>query len=342
MNAAATSTRPCGTQALTRQPINFLLIMFRPGNCEFFQKGVWRQGIALLALFWVGGCSMLGISDPASHDRANNLAILLSDESPAFRRVAQEMASQAGKPIENFRLDGSVASQVETLRRLQRSTHSTVVAIGLPAARAARRLTDKQVVFCQVSSHEEESLMSPFVKGVSAIPPVREQFRAWRALNPKLRTVGVITGPQQSALLTEARQAAHANGLELIAVEVKSDRETLYAFKRLSRRVQGLWLVPDNRVLSNAVLHDLMAHAVKEGKQVLAFSHELLALGALLSVESSPADIAGRVLARTRETSAKSVAVLPLTRGETRVNATMLRRFGLTMPSGFEGKLHAS
>jgi len=24
------------------------------------------------------------------------------------------------------------------------------------------------------------------------------------------------------------------------------------------------------------------------------------------------------------------------------VNATMLRRFGLTMPSGFEGKLHAS
>jgi ABC-type uncharacterized transport system substrate-binding protein len=316
--------------------------MRRHGNCEFFQKGVWRQGIALLALFWVAGCTMLGLSDPASQDRANNLAILLSDESPAFRRVAQEMASQAGKPIENFRLDGSVASQAETLRRLQRSTHSTVVAIGLPAARGARRLTGKQVVFCQVSSHEEESLVSPLMKGVSAIPPVREQFRAWRALNPKLRTVGVITGPQQSALLTEARQSARANGLELIAVEVKSDRETLYAFKRLSPRVQGLWLVPDNRVLSNAVLLDLMAHAVKEGKQVLAFSHELLALGALLSVESSPADIAGRVLARTRETSAKSVGVLPLTRVETRVNATMLRRFGLTVPSGFEGKLHAS
>lgn len=322
--------------------MNFLPTMPRSGNCGFIEEGVWRQWIVLLALFWVAGCSMLGLSDPASRDHANNLAILLSDESPAFRHVAEEVANQAGRPIANFRLDGSVASREEALRRLQRSTHSTIVAIGLPAARAAHRLTDKQVVFCQVSSHEEESLVSPFVKGVSAVPPVREQFRAWRALNPKLRTVGVITGPQQTVLLTEARQAARANGLELIAVEVKSDRETLYAFKRLSRRVQGLWLVPDNRVLSNAVLRDLMTHAVKEGKQVLAFSHELLGLGALLSVESSPADIAGQVLARTRETSAKSVGILPLTRVETRVNATMLRRFGLTVPGGFEGKLHAS
>ncbi len=312
------------------------------GNCEFFKREIWRQGIALLALFWLAGCSMLGTSDPASRNPANNLAILLSDDSPAFVRVAGEMASQAGIPIESFRLNDSRTSPAEILRRLQRSPRSTVVAIGLPAARAARRLTGKQVVFCQVSSHEEGSLAAASVKGVSATPPMREQFRAWRALNPKLRTVGVITGPLQSALLTEARQAARANGLELIAVEVKSDRETLYAFKRLSRRVQGLWLVPDNRVLSDGVLRDLMAHAVKEGKQVLAFSHELLGLGALLSVESSPADIAGLVLARTRETSAKGAGVLPLTRVETRVNATMLRRFGLTVPNGFEGKLHAS
>ena len=312
------------------------------GNCPYFQKAVWRQGLGLLALFWMAGCSMLGSVDSVSREHADSLAILLSDESPAFRRVAQEITSQTGHPIESFRLTDSATSQAEILQRLQRSTRSTIIAIGLPAARAARRLTNKQVVFCQVSSHEEGSLASAFVKGVSAIPPVREQFRAWRALNPKLSKVGVITGAQQGALLTEARQAAHANGLELITVEVKSDRETLYAFKRLSPRVQGLWLVPDNRVLSNAVLRDLMAHAVKEGKQVLAFSHELLGLGALLSVESSPADIARQVLARTRDGSANNVAVLPLTRVDTRVNAMMLRRFGLTMPSSFEGKLHAS
>ena len=292
----------------------------------------------MLAMVWLAGCSMFGQpgQDPAS------LAILQSDESPAYHRVAQEISNRAGKPVVVYRLDGTAARQEDVLRHLQRSTHATVVAIGLPAARTARRLTGKHVVFCQVSSHEEVGLLSPHMKGVSAVPPVREQFRAWRALNPKLRTVGVITGPQQRALLVEARQAARENGLVLIAVEVKSDRETLYAFQRLSPRVQGLWLVPDNRVLSHSVLHDLMAYAVKEGKQVLAFSHELLALGALLSVESSPADIAEQVLVRTRESSAKKTGILPLTHVETRVNLTMLRRFGLVMPSGFKGKIHAS
>ena len=352
MNAASSvwghelSRRSHATRKMNRQPN-----MHRSGNSEFLQAGgvfrktggpAWRQGVALLAMVWLSGCSMFGPSDPSAHDRANSLVILLSDESPAYRRVAQEVASRAGRPVVNFRLDGTLASQEDVIRRLQRSTYSTVVAIGLPAARSARRLTGKRVVFCQVSSHEEESLVSPFMKGVSAVPPVREQFRAWRALNPKLRTVGVITGPQQRALLAEARQSARENGLVLIAVEVKSDRETLYAFQRLSPRVQGLWLVPDNRVLSNSVLHYLMAYAVKEGKQVLAFSHELLALGALLSVESSPADIAGQVLVRTRESSAKRAGILPLTHVETRVNLIMLRRFGLVMPPGFKGKIHAS
>ena len=342
MNAAQLLFKGMDPQKLTIKIMARLTTMSCSGSYQFLQKRSWRQGVILLALSWVAGCSTFGPSESGSRDQANHVVILLSDESPAFQRVADNMASQAGRPIENFWFNGIGVSQTEVLRRLQQSAYSTVVAIGLPAARAARQLTGKRLVFCQVSSHEEGSLAAVTTRGVSSVPPVQAQFRAWRALNPKLRTVGVITGPQQGALLAEARLAAQANGLELIAVEVKSDRETLYAFRRLSRRVQGLWLVPDNRVLSNAVLRDLMTHAVKEGKQVLAFSHELLGLGALLSVESSPADIASQVLAQTRVISDKHAAVLPLTRGETRVNATMLKRFGLSMPNGFEGRLHAS
>lgn len=315
--------------------------MFRLGRCTLPPLCTGHRWIALLFLLGVTGCSMFGLKQAAPTALPQQLAILLSDDSPAFRRVAEEITRQYGKPVESFRLKDSGGAE-ETLRRLQRSSATHVVAIGLPAARAARRLSAKQIVFCQVSSHEESNLVSASIKGVRAMPPVREQFRTWRTLNPKLRSVGVITGPQQSALLTEAKQAAQEHGLNLVAVQVKSDRETFYAFKQLARRVQGVWLVPDNRVLSSAVLRDLMAYAVVEGKQVLAFSQELLSLGALLSMESSPTDIASTVLARTREAPAVNPGVVPLTRAETRVNTMMLRRFGLKVPSGFEGKLHAS
>lgn len=309
---------------------------------KFQPFSILRLWLTAAFLLGLAGCSMFGQKEPAPVEPPKRLAILLSNESPAFLRVAKEVIRQHGKPIESFRLNDNNASPEETLRRLQQSPATNVIAIGLPAARAARRLTGKQIVFCQVSSHEEGNLISASMKGVRSIPPVSEQFRVWRALNPSLRTVGVITGPQQTVLLAEAHQAAQKHGLTLIAVQVKADRETLYAFKQLSRRVQGLWLVPDNRVLSSAVLRDLMAYAVLEGKQVLAFSQELLSIGALLSMESNPADIAGRVLARTREAPTANIEAMPLTQAETRVNTMMLKRFGLKLPNGFEGKLHGS
>lgn len=315
--------------------------MFCRGDCTFSQLRIGHHGIALFFILGLAACSMSEPKHAAPAELPQHLAILLSDDSPAFRRVAEEITRQYGKTVESFRLKDSGGTE-ETLRRLQRSAAIHVVAIGLPAARAARQLKEKQIVFCQVSSHEEGGLVAASMKGVRAMPPVGEQFRTWRALNPKLRDVGVITGAQQTALLAEANQAAQEHGLNLIAVQVKSDRETFYAFKQLARRVQGLWLVPDNRVLSSAVLRDLMAYAVVEGKQVLAFSQELLNLGALLSMESSPADIASRVLAQTREAPTVNIEVMPLTRAETRVNTMMLRRFGLKVPSGFEGKLHGS
>lgn len=303
-------------------------------------RGMWRQSILVMGTF----CAVLLLPSCASWQQysVKSIAVLESDESPAFRRVTQEVTRQAGVPVETFRLSGGGMTQHEILRRLQTGSQDIVIAVGLPAARASLSLAGKRVVYCQVFNYEASGLITSAMKGVSALPPVREQFRTWKAINPNLRRVGVITGPQQRILLAEARLAARENGLELSAVEVNSDRETLYAFKRLAPGIQGLWLVPDNRVLSAAILEDLMAHAVKQGKQVLAFSHEMLALGALLSVESSSVDIASQVLARSRESSGSAAGVLPLTRGDIRVNGMMLRRFGLVIPRGFEGLVHAS
>ncbi len=46
-------------------------------------------------------------------------------------------------------------------------------------------------------------------------------------------------------------------------------------------------MVPDNRVLSLNVIRDIMAHSVKEGKDVAVFTQELLSLGGLISAETS-------------------------------------------------------
>jgi hypothetical protein len=94
-----------------------------------------------------------------------------------------------------------------------------------------------------------------------------------------LTRIGVITGKDLQELMEKAQAAARENKIRLDHVEARSDKETLYAYKQFSSKMQGLWLVPDNRVLSRDVIRDIMAHSVKEGKQVAVFGRELLGLG---------------------------------------------------------------
>lgn len=294
----------------------------------------------LSAALFLSSCAWLGF-----RPSVQSIAVLASDATPAIRHVAQEVTKQAGVPVETFRLAGGDAAQREVISRIQAGSQDTVIAVGLPAARAARALKGKRVVFCQAFNYEASGLVSANMKGVSAHPPVHEQFRVWRQIDPRIKRIGVITGPQLTDLFSEASRAAQQHGMELVRQTVATDRETLYAFKRLLPRVQGVWLVPDNRILSVNVLREMLSLAARDGKQVLSFSHELLALGALFSVETVPADIAAQVLVRARAISAdgslQGTAILPLTRGDVRINGVMLRRFGLALPRGLERNLYA-
>jgi ABC-type uncharacterized transport system substrate-binding protein len=273
-----------------------------------------------------------------------DIAVVVSNDLPVFTAVARELARQHGGRHEFFTLGGNESPASEVLRRVQRSDKPAVIAVGREAALLAREVSGKAVVFTQVFNYEDIVPAAGFVKGVSATAPPREQFRAWKALAPRLTRVGVITGSDQQALIRDATAAARAHGITLQHVEVRADREMLYAYKQLSPRIQGLWLLPDNRVLSRDTLREVMAFSMKEGKQVLAFHRDLLELGALLSVETDPADVAARALERLRRFDGKAVAgpaVTPLTRASVRVNETVAKRFGLTVPRELHGMAHA-
>lgn len=268
------------------------------------------------------------------------IAIVMSDRSPAFVDVQREIAKRYPDRMKNYYLDKTDMTSARNL--VQTSDISVVVAIGLTAARMAQGLTGKHVVFCQVFNYEEPNLIGPVMKGVAATPPVDELFRAWKQISPQLNTVGVITGRNLRDLMNEAQSAAKKHGLKLIHVEVKSDKETLFAFKRLSPNIQGFWMVPDNRVLSRAVIRDIMAYSVRQGDQMAVFSDQLLALGGLLSAETSAADIAEQVLQRVRKIHKNpDVGVSGLTQTTIQINSVMAKRLNLKIPKSMHAMTHA-
>jgi ABC-type uncharacterized transport system substrate-binding protein len=295
------------------------------------RKGLWAICLLMTFCAALGGC----FATQKTPVPVSGIAIILSDNSPAFVGVQREIGKKFPHQMETYTL-GDESTNSVAQKKIQSSGQPMIVAIGLPAARMARELTGKKVIFCQVFNYEDAELVTSWMKGVSATAPVGEQFRVWKSLYPKLTSVGVITGKNLQGLMKEMQAAAKVNQIRLDRVEVRSDKETLYAYKQLSPKMQGLWLVPDNRVLSNDVIRDIMAHSVKEGKQVAVFGRELLGLGGLISAETSYADIAEQVLARVRQAQEVSgvpgAPVIPLTRTVIKINTVMAKRLNLKIP----------
>ncbi len=286
----------------------------------------------------LSGCLGGPVRAPVSSDA---IAVLSSSHSSAFSGVERDIKKRYPHRVEAYNLGGRDVLSAEMKKKLESPQLPVIVAIGLHAARAAQNLAGKKVIFCQVFNYEEENLVTPSMKGVAATPPVREMFRVWKTLSPRLRKVGVITGADLTGLMNEARAAAAEYRIELVHVRVRSDRETLYAFKHLAPKIQGLWLVPDNRVLSREVIRDMMTYGVKQGKQMAVFSHQLLSLGGLVSAESSHSDIAAQVMERVRQAQqyagVPGEPLAPLSKASIRINKVMAGRLNLSIPRTLRG-----
>lgn len=294
------------------------------------------------------GCSMIeklrdfGTSTPAPAPRAEKptpaprplppVTILLSDDLPAYSGIADELATRLGERPVIINLRGDSGSRAVTPELLRQTDKRRVVAIGPLAAQTATRLTAGQVVFCQVFNYRDLDPGAKLTRGVSFLPPAEPQFRAWKELDPGLQRVGVITGPGHEELIAEARKAARHHGIELVHRTVQSDKEMLYDFKRLTPEIQGLWLLPDDRILSRRVLREIMSYSAKYQQQVVVFHPELLKFGGLMSVSSTDADVAEQVIAAlgsaTRRSGAGTRALLPLKQARIEVNARVAQSLG--------------
>ena len=214
---------------------------------------------------------------------------------------------------------------------------AVAIAVGREAVDFARaHLASTPLVFCQVFNYQELFESGRQIWGVQPMPPLALQMRGWSSVDPSRKRIGMIVSEGQKSLVTEARAVA-GSSVEIKAEVSSSDRDTLYLFKRLAPQVNGLWLFPDNKILSPPVLRELMTYAVAHGVGVLVSNDALLSWGALASASSTPADVARNVRGVLDRVSGGSTsglpAMTPLTEIRVQVNADVARALGLADPS---------
>lgn len=311
-------------------------------------RNYWRLTLIVVAMV-LHGCVQPPKQEPAPPPpppppvvkrHPPEVVILVSENVPAYSRVANLLARQLGRRGSVRYLTPSALENARIVDAYGSDERKQFVSVGLSASVAAKALTSKQVVFCQVFNYQEYGLLSPLHKGVGMIPSMSRTFAAWRAIAPGTTDVGVISGPGLEDTIQVATAIAKRYGITLHYAAVNSDKEYLFAYKQMSDQVQGYWLLPDNRVLSGNALREVMTFSVRNSKQVVVFSDELLNLGGLISVTTDYRNIAQQVLERLESAQGKDAIPGPdiayLDRAVLRINPVMAQRLGLQIPRQYQ------
>ena len=267
-----------------------------------------------------------------------HVAVVLSDSVPSYTNVVDELLPY----LEDYSVydlaDGS-RSPRQAFAAIAESDAQLVVVIGLYAAKVARSFATVPVIFSQVFNVEDNDLVSDEIKGVAVLPPLDLQVEAWREMDPGIRNIGAILGEGHEDLIAEAEQAMKERGIKFHYAIAHSDRETLYLFNRLIRDIDGFVLFPDNRILSRAVLTEIMKDASRHRVQVAVFNEKLLEHGATFSASSVNSNIADKITITLNEVldgNIDDVAQLtPLSDIQIQTNPAMVQKFGLDL-SGVE------
>jgi ABC-type uncharacterized transport system substrate-binding protein len=241
------------------------------------------------------------------------VSIVLTNSQPAYADVARALTRHFDN-YEIYDLGKDDRPPMTILRVINDSNPGAVIAIGLRAARSSVAMSEHPVVFSQVFNYKHHELLQKNSRGVAALPPVEAQIAAWKEVDQSVKRIGLIIGEGHEELVTAAELAAQRHDIDLVVQVARSDRETLYIFRRMIRDVDGLWLLPDNRILSARALQEMLTEAKQRQFPVSVPSESMLSLGAMISMTTQAADIAETIAAIVRRIQEGNIdGVSPIT-----------------------------
>ena len=271
--------------------------------------------------------------------------ILLSSPAKAYQQVSRYLSTALAGHTTEIILSGQPAQDSAMIRDIRASDTRQIVAIGLKAARSVKSITNKQIIFAQVTNYRDYNLVSGNMKGVSALPSPEKLFKDWKALAPSLSRVAVVVGKNLDPYLDRARKAARAWGIELIVRQVATDKEFIYRSKHLKPDIEGQWIIPDNRVLSGKALKEVMAYGSRRGRQIVVFTPRLLSFGGFFYVQPDAEAIARVILQRLSAAESKrnipGKAVQPVMTHIMGINQNIARQLNLEIPPNYRKYINA-
>ncbi len=283
--------------------------------------------IGRLALLWVLGAGFFfgGIETAGAQNIP--LALVYSDSLTStsrtingISRTIEQQYPQA--QIKEYLLPRDQIGLEATLGEIRKFNPRLILTIGSDATKEiSERIKDRPIIFSAVLNPETsgfiKSLQNPGGKitGASLDIPPEIQFKYFKQVIRKIKTIGVLYTQETANLIPPAKVVAQAAGLELIAVKIESEKDIPQALDELNRSCDGFWSVADKNIFSPRSTKYIILNSLRNGKPLMGFSRHLVESGALFALDFDYKDIgrqAGKIALEVlagKDPSSVSVAV---------------------------------
>ena len=230
---------------------------------------------------------------PLYVNAAGDIAVIRSRDLEPYNQAFAGFSEACSSHINQYTLGGNRASQQRMAQEIAETKPRLVLAIGLVAAKLAKEdLKDIRTLYIMVSNPKKHDLVGNNIAGITLNIPVDTQFKAYKTLVPGLRTIGVVYDANNSGeLIREANAVAKKLGVELVAVSVQSQKEVPEALRGMLGKVDAVWMVPDETVVTTDSFKYFLLTTLENGVPFFAASDIFVEAGALAALTPDYTDV---------------------------------------------------
>lgn len=219
------------------------------------------------------------------------IAVITSQETAPYQDVVAgflEFLKREGvvAAFDHYPLSGNAGKASEVIHDIKKQPPRLMLTIGTLATQTALRETDDIPIVAGLVSNMDELRKSKNATGVDLDFPLVTQFEWMHKLVPEIKIVGVLYNPKENqAKIDAAVQAAKKEGLTLLPKEVETPRALPDALESLTKRVDLLWGINDQLVLSPQTAEAVLLFSFRSAVPFVGLSSSWVKAGALYALD---------------------------------------------------------
>jgi ABC-type uncharacterized transport system substrate-binding protein len=226
------------------------------------------------------------------------IAVLLSDTEEAYTRPVASFTEEIRMPVKIFNLRGEIDNAPREMARIFAIRPALILALGAKAAYTAKVWTadhsDIPVIFAMVLNWSRYRLMDgqDNIAGIASEVAPGTHFLNLTLTSPEVKRIGVIYSRVHSLeTIRQARKEAVKLGLTMVEIPISRPMEFRQAFKQMSERIDGFWMLADPVVYTLANVDWLEERCTRDRLICIGQSRNIAEIGVLLAVDPDLANV---------------------------------------------------